>query len=109
VFERLFADDVNAELTYVLQEFQPDVIGLSICLVFGDELDPGAPLGTRHTDLRPRVREIAEIIRQTSKAFIVSGGPGFNYYAADWLEYLDLDYGIRGEGEESFPPFLKRL
>ncbi len=37
------------------------------------------------------------------------GGPGFNYYAADWLGYLHLDYGIRGEGEESFPLFLERL
>src|SRR5512140_1352945 len=109
VFERLFANDLNAELTCALQEFQPDVIGISIRLVFGDELDPMAPLGTRHTDLRPRVREITEIIRQVSKAFVVVGGPGFNYYAADWLEYLDLDYGIRGEGEKSFLLFLKRL
>ena len=109
VFECLFADDVNAELTCVLQEFQPDVIGLSIRLVFGDELDAQAPLGTRHTDLRPRVREIVDIIRQVSKAFVVLGGPGFNYYAINWLKYLDLDYGIRGEGEESFPLFLKRL
>ena len=37
------------------------------------------------------------------------GGPGFNYYARDWLDYLDVDYGIRGEGEVSFPLYLKRL
>ena len=109
VFERLFAQDLKSELTDVLQEFQPDIIGLSIRLVFGDELDPEAPLGTRHTDLRPRVREIVDVIRRVSKAFVVLGGPGFNYYATDWLNYLDLDYGIRGEGEESFPLFLKRF
>ena len=27
----------------------------------------------------------------------------------DWLEYLDLDYGIRGEAEESFPQYLSRM
>lgn len=108
-FERLIAQDLEAELTNILQDFQPDVIGLSIRLVFGDELDPQAPFGTRHTDLRPRVKEIVDIIRQVSRAFIVLGGPGFNYYATDWLNYLDLDYGIRGEGEESFPLFLKRF
>ena len=77
--------------------------------MFGDELDLNSPLGTRHTDLRPQVKEIVAIIRQNSPAQIVLGGPGFNYYARDWLEYLNLDYGIRGEGEEAFPLFLKRL
>jgi radical SAM superfamily enzyme YgiQ (UPF0313 family) len=109
IFERLFADDLEAELTAKLTEFQPDVIGVSIRLVFGDELDVGASLGTRHADLRPRVKQITDILRQNTDARIVLGGPGFNYYAQDWLEYLDLDYGIRGEGEESFPLFLKRL
>jgi len=109
VFERLFAEDLKGELCALLQDFEPDVIGVSIRLVFGDELDPQAAFGTRHTDLRPRVREIVEIIRQVSKAVIVLGGPGFNYYAVDWLRYLDLDYGIRGEGEESFPLFLRRF
>ena len=108
-FECLFAQDLTAELTGVVDEFQPDVIGISIRLVFGDEIDPLALLGTRHTDLRPRVKEIVDILRQCSKAFIVLGGPGFNYYAVDWLKYLGLDYGIRGEAEHSFPLFLKQF
>ncbi len=109
IFERLFAKDLEGELTTMIEDFQPEVIGISIRLVFGDELDMDAPLGTRHTDLRPRVKEITDIVRQITPAQIILGGPGFNYYACDWLEYLDLDYGIRGEGEESFPLFLKRL
>ena len=109
IFDRLFATDLVGELTAKLRDFQPDVVGISIRLVFGDEIDPDAPLGTRHTDLRPQVKDITDIVRQVSPARIVLGGPGFNYYARDWLEYLDLDYGIRGEGEEAFPLFLKRL
>jgi radical SAM superfamily enzyme YgiQ (UPF0313 family) len=109
IYERLFAIDLAGELATKLRDFQPDVIGISIRLVFGDELDLDAPLGTRHTDLRPRIKEIVDIVRQSSSTRIVLGGPGFNYYARNWLEYLDLDYGIRGEGEEAFPLFLKRL
>jgi hypothetical protein len=109
IYERLFAHDLECELTTRLEDFQPDVIGISIRLVFGDELDMDAPLGTRHTDLRPLVKEITDIVRRNSNARIVLGGPGFNYYARNWLEYLDLDYGIRGEGEEAFPLFLKQL
>jgi radical SAM superfamily enzyme YgiQ (UPF0313 family) len=109
IYERLFANDVESELTAKLEHFQPDVVGVSIRLVFGDEVDRAAPLGTRHSDLRPRVKEITDTIRQASPATIVLGGPGFNYYARDWLDYLDLEYGIRGEGEEAFPLFLQRL
>ncbi len=109
IFDRLFASDLEGELTNKLVDFQPDVIGISIRLVFGDHIDPSAPLGTRHTDLRPGVKEITDIIRQSSNARLVLGGPGFNYYARNWLEYLDLDYGLRGEGEEAFPLYLKRL
>ena len=109
IYERLFAVDLEAKLTARLQDFQPEVVGISIRLLFGDESDPEAPLGTRHTDLRPRVKKIVDIVRQYSSARIVLGGPGFNYYARDWLEYLELDYGIRGEWEEVLPLFLERL
>ncbi len=109
VYESLFASDLPGELAARFDRFQPDVVGISIRLVHGDVLDPNAPLGTRHLDLRPRVREIVEVIRRNSVARIVLGGPGFNYYAHDWLDYLNLDYGICGEGEVSFPLYLKRL
>jgi radical SAM superfamily enzyme YgiQ (UPF0313 family) len=108
-FESLFATDPPAELAAQLQAFQPDVAALSIRLVHGDVQDDDSPLSTRYVDLRPRVKELVEAIRRHSNAHIVLGGPGFNYYAAGWLEYLDADYGIRGEGEESFPVFLDRL
>jgi radical SAM superfamily enzyme YgiQ (UPF0313 family) len=109
VYESLFATDLSAELSAKLVDFQPDVVGISIRVVFGDTLDADAVLGTRHIDLRPRVKEIVDVVRQSSPAQIVLGGPGFNYYAANWLEYLGADYGIRGEGEESFPLYLERL
>jgi radical SAM superfamily enzyme YgiQ (UPF0313 family) len=109
IFESLFAADLASELAARLGELQPDVVGISIRLVFGDVLDNSAPLGTRHIDLRPRVREIVDVFHRHSDARIVLGGPGFNYYARDWLQYLDLDYGIRGEGEEVFSLFLQRL
>ena len=109
IFERLFATNLEAELPSVLNDFQPDVVGVSIRLVFGDKLDEKAPLGTQHTDLRPQVRQVTNLVRQNCAARIILGGPGFNYYARDWLEYLDLDYGIRGEGEEAFPRFLDQL
>ena len=109
VFETLFAQDLIGELERHITNFSPDVVGISIRLVHGFVLDESAEFGTKHLDLRVRVKEIVDCIRRISDAHIVLGGPGFNYYAPDWLEYLNLDYGIRGEAEVSFPQYLKRL
>ena len=109
VFECLFATDLAAELKAHINRFNPDVIGISIRLVHGYVIDETAEFNTRHLDLRLRVKELVDCARQASNAPIILGGPGFNYYARDWLEYLDLDYGIRGEADLSFPLYLDRL
>lgn len=109
IFECLFAQDVTAELKMQIKHFQPDVIGISIRLVHGYILDEKAPYNTRHLDLRSNVKQVVDAIRQITSAPIILGGPGFNYYARDWLEYLNLDYGIRGEADFSFPLYLERL
>jgi hypothetical protein len=109
VFECLFAQDLAGELKAHIATFEPDVIGVSIRLVHGFVIDEKAEFNTRHLDLRVRVRQVVDCIKQVSNAYIVLGGPGFNYYARDWLEYLELDYGIRGEADLSFPLYLKRL
>jgi radical SAM superfamily enzyme YgiQ (UPF0313 family) len=109
IYENLFTVDLEKDLRKKFIEFQPEVIGVSIRLVFGDSLHADSNWGTKHTDLRPGVKRIIDVIKANSNALIVLGGPGFSYYERDWLNYLDLDYGICGEGEESFTLFLKYL
>ena len=109
IFECLFAQDINAELKTCIDRFQPDLIGISIRLVHAYIIDASAPYNTRHLDLRKNVRQIVDVVRQATSAPIILGGPGFNYYARDWLEYLNLDHGIRGEADFSFPLFLEQL
>jgi radical SAM superfamily enzyme YgiQ (UPF0313 family) len=109
VFDALFAQDLTGELESKINSFSPDVVAVSIRLVSVFILDDSAEFGTKHFDLRVEVKEIVDCIRRVSDAKIVIGGPGFNYYGPDWLEYLNLDYGIRGEGEVSFPLYLDKL
>ena len=109
IFECLFAQDLNAELKACIERFQPDLIGISIRLVHAYIIDATAPYNTRHLDLRKNVRQMVDVIHQATSAPIILGGPGFNYYARDWLEYLNLDHGIRGEADFSFPLYLERL
>jgi radical SAM superfamily enzyme YgiQ (UPF0313 family) len=109
VFENLFTVDIGKDLSNKLAECKPDVVGVSIRLVFGDVLDSNSPWGTKYIDLRPNVKAIIDVIKANTNAFIVLGGPGFSYYEKDWLNYLNLNYGICGEGEESFRLLLELL
>ena len=109
VFESLFASDLTNELEQKIAGYNPDVIGISIRLVTGTIYDESWEFNLKPFDLRPKIREIVNCIKGVTDASIVLGGCGFNYFGQDWLEYLDLDYGIRGEAEFSFPLYLKSL
>jgi radical SAM superfamily enzyme YgiQ (UPF0313 family) len=109
VFDAYLAGDLSGELQKKLAGFDPEVVGISITAVTSDILDSESDFGTRYVDQRPKIKRIVETIKQYSKARIVLGGSGFNYYAENWLNYLNLEYGIRGEGEYAFPLYLKHL
>jgi radical SAM superfamily enzyme YgiQ (UPF0313 family) len=109
MFDCLFAEDPIPELENHITRFNPDVIGISIRTVAGKIVDENAEFWTTPFDARILVKEIVDCIQQISQAHIVLGGPGFNYYGREWLEYLDLEYGLRGEAEFSFPFYLERL
>ena len=51
---------------------------------------------------------MADIRRQT-EAPIVLGGIGFSIMPCKILEYSGADYGIKGEGEFSFPELVRKL
>jgi radical SAM superfamily enzyme YgiQ (UPF0313 family) len=109
VFDCYVASKLIDELKEKLSEFSPDVIGISIMFVTGDILDEESEFGTKYFDMRPEIRRIVDTIKQNTNAHVVLGGPGFNYYGKEWLDYLNLDYGLRGEGEYSFPLYLNRV
>ena len=108
VFDCFVANKLIDELKVKLSEFNPDVIGISITFVTSDILDEDSEFGTKYFDMRPEIKRIVDTIKQNTNAPVVLGGPGFNYYGKEWLNYLNLDYGLRGEGEYSFPLYLNR-
>lgn len=109
VFDCLFAKDTNQELAACLDSFQPDVVGISIRTVRGLYLAGAGEFNMQPFDTRILVRNIVDCIKARGSARIVPGGPGFNYYGPEWLDYLGLDYGLRGEADFSFPEYLRRL
>jgi len=75
-----------------VRDYSPDVIGLSIRNVDNsDTIDPRSYIA-KH-------REIVDSIRRGSSSPVVLGGSGFTIFPVEFMEALDADYGIVGEGE----------
>lgn len=102
IFDACFAEDLVAELSGHIGRFGPDVIGVSIRNLSNSRRKNAI-------DLRPSLKEITDCAKRASSAPIVLGGPGFRNWGPELLEYLDLGYGIRGEGEIAFPQYLRIL
>ncbi|TKJ42797.1 B12-binding domain-containing radical SAM protein [Candidatus Aerophobetes bacterium Ae_b3b] len=55
----------------------------------------------------PRIKEITDYIKSRTDAPIILGGSGFSVMPERILKFFELDLGIYGEGEDSFPSFLE--
>ena len=89
-----------------LEQFEPDVVGLSIHLVTCRIAENPLPNGFSFTDIRPMLKRLVALVRKHTNAQVVAGGSGFNYFPADWLFCLDIEYGMVGECETGFLLFL---
>jgi radical SAM superfamily enzyme YgiQ (UPF0313 family) len=85
-----------------INNFDPEVIGLSIRNIDDQKMEPARFLLDRN-------KEIVSLCRQLSPAPIVLGGAGFSIFPEQTLEYLEADMGIQGEGEAIFPELVDRL
>ena len=100
VFDCLFDRDDPDRLESVLGSFEPDVAAVSI---------PITTSGDMGHDSREKIKQIVDTVKRKSNARIIVGGAGFNFFSEDWLAYLEIEYGLRGESEVSFPLFLSKL
>lgn len=48
-----------------------------------------------------KTKEIIDLIKENSDAPIVGGGVGFSIFPEATIRYLDLNFGVRGDGEDS--------
>ena len=95
VLDLMFSDDAVSKVRGAVEQFRPDLVGLSIRNLDNQSyLNPVSHL--------PRIKEIVRQLRSVSDATIVCGWPAFSILPAYCLEYLEADLGIAGDGVESF-------
>ena len=102
VMDLCFFQEVSADLNDTLHRFRPDLIGISL-----RNLD-NLTYPTSISYLR-EVEEVIGICRRSSSSRLVIGGSGFSLAPKEILRYLDVDFGIVGEGEEIFPQLVRGL
>jgi radical SAM superfamily enzyme YgiQ (UPF0313 family) len=85
-----------------IKSFAPDLIGISMRNV--DDTD----MVLNVTYLEPNKRMV-DAVREITDAPIVMGGAGFSLFADELVRYMDVPYGVAGEGELAFPALLACL
>lgn len=84
-----------------IREFAPDFVGLSI-----RNIDNTDTINSR--GFLEEYQNLTRLIRKNSKALLILGGSGFTVFPVEFLQALDADYGIVGEGER-LPLLLEAL
>ena len=95
VIDFMFAPNPRQEVLAVLEEFSPELIGLSLRNI--DNQDSCFP-----EVFFPEAQEFCRWLRTHTQAPLVLGGSGFSIFSQELLDYLGADMGIVGEGELSF-------
>ena len=102
VLDLCFSQDVFIDLRESLERFQPNLIALSL-----RNLD-NLTYPTAVSYLK-EVEEVISVCRRSSSAKLVIGGSGYSLASQELLQYLDVDFGVVGEGEEVLPQLIKSL
>ena len=104
--------DPATNLLNILEADRPEVVGLGIrnldtclsCEPYGDYV--GNDFKTFY--FLPEIKKIVDLLKKHLPGVpVIAGGGGFTISPQAILKYLGLEYGVAGEGEESFRQFIE--
>jgi radical SAM superfamily enzyme YgiQ (UPF0313 family) len=99
VVDFMFAQDPYAEVRQALADFHPHFVCISLRNI--DNQD------SRHSETYfPEVRELIRFLRSLTDAPVIVGGSGFSIMPRPFMDYLEADFGLVGEGEQQLRIFL---
>ena len=102
VLDLMFSQDPLADVKQMVQEFQPDVVGVSIRNLSNHSyLDPQWAL--------PASKAVIQQVREVSGATIVCGGPAVSLLPVECFRYLEPDLALAGDAAEAFAELVDRL
>ncbi len=102
ILDLCFEKNSEAAVCSHIQSFNPDIIGLSL-----RNLDNSTAFGSKSYIVE--LKKLTAVIKDASLAITIIGGSGFSSSPQPLLEYLDLPYGIVGEGEQALLEFVQQI
>lgn len=102
VLDLCFEPDPQRSLERFLEELRPDLVALSLRNLHDNSYGPP----TANVDY---YRSLVRVVRGVTDAPVVVGGGGYSVMPQRLLEILEADYGLAGEGEETFAALVTSL
>jgi radical SAM superfamily enzyme YgiQ (UPF0313 family) len=98
-----FSTNCEKEIENAVNTFVPDVIGISI-----RNIDDTGGYNV-HFFLEDVKNDVVESCKKNFSGPIVIGGPSVGISGREMLEYFDLEYAVRGDGEAVMLEFVNRI
>jgi len=102
ILDLCWADDWRARLTNFFNRSSFDVVGFTL-----PNTDDCA-FGSRQSFIR-EFNQMVKTVRNLSGAFIVAGGIGFSIMPRDVMAVCNVEAGLVGDGEFTFPILVSRM
>lgn len=103
-FDLLASGCDEERLRREMAEFAPELVGMSLRNI--DNVDSFSGESAWYL---AKARERVRLVRETTAAPLLVGGPAFSIMPEAILEYLGADYGIVGEGERAICHLAEEL
>jgi radical SAM superfamily enzyme YgiQ (UPF0313 family) len=103
----LLAEDPIAAARAAAERLRPDIVGLGIRII-DDCIVVDSPAANGHgpidvSFLLPEIRELRRALGEAApEATFVAGGAGFSACPQECLEFLNVEWGVVGAGEDAF-------
>lgn len=102
ILDLCFEPDVETAITTHLERFAPELVGISLRILENNEF-------LHYRSYLTDTKNIVETVKHRSSAEIVVGGAAFTLFPEELMRYLEIPYGISGDGEESLPLLVRYL
>lgn len=102
IVDLCFAEDFRKELLVSLKEFSPQLIGFSI-----RNIDNTTFPNTKY--YLPKIKKIVDFCKENTNAHLIVGGSGLSVIPKEVLQYLELNTGVVGEGEDTLCEIVQRI
>jgi len=102
ILDLCFSLDWTQDIDHYFADNSPVVVGVSL------RNTDDTSLGSQEFFI-PKFKQISDYIKSRTLAPLILGGAGFSIMPEAILDYLELDLGIKGDGEHALPLLIKKL